>query len=210
MFAINKKMSQGEKGCLDGHFLIAMPGMDDERFERTVIFVCTHSKDGAMGFILNRPQPVQFQELLDSLDLDEAEKATISSGVKKGESERAAPNFPIQLGGPVESGRGFVLHSGDYKSQGTIPVNDDLCLTATVDILRAIKEGRGPERGIMLLGYAGWAPGQLENEIAANTWLSCPGQDDIVFDQDHSGKYDRVLAHMGIQPAMLSNQAGHA
>jgi len=209
MFGIDKQMSQGERGCLDGHFLIAMPGMDDERFERTVIFVCAHSKDGAMGFILNRPQPVQFQDLLDSLDLDEAEKATVSSGLSADVNDSAS-NFPIQLGGPVETGRGFVLHSDDYQSQATIPVNDDLCLTATVDILRAIKAGHGPQRGIMLLGYAGWAPGQLESEIAANTWLSCPGQDDIVFDQDHSGKYDRVLAHMGIQPAMLSNQAGHA
>jgi putative transcriptional regulator len=209
MFGINKKLSRGTRGCLDGHFLIAMPGMNDERFERAVIFVCAHSEDGAMGFILNRPQPLQFQELLDSLNLDGGEELGDRPGSKQDVSDHAR-NFPIQIGGPVDSGRGFVLHSGDYMSESTIPVNDDLCLTATVDILRAIKEGHGPERGIMLLGYAGWAPGQLESEIAANTWLSCPGRDDLVFDQDHSGKYDRVLASMGIQPAMLSNQAGHA
>ncbi|MEM5473700.1 YqgE/AlgH family protein [Hoeflea sp. AS60] len=209
MFGIEKKLSRGNRGCLDGHFLIAMPGMNDERFERSVIFVCAHSDDGAMGFIVNRPQPLQFHELLDSLDLGSQGKSTDHHGLKENTGD-SARDFPIQLGGPVDSGRGFVLHSDDYMSGSTIPVTDDLCLTATVDILRAIKEGRGPERGIMLLGYAGWAPGQLENEIAANTWLSCPGRDDLVFDQDHSGKYDRVLAHMGIHPAMLSNQAGHA
>ena len=209
MFGIDKQLSRGSRGCLDGHFLIAMPGMQDERFERTVVFVCAHSEDGAMGFILNRPQPLQFQELLDNLDLDKNEKSK-DRPIGDAEVSDRARDFPIQLGGPVESGRGFVLHSDDYTSQATMPVNDDLCLTATVDILRAIKDGHGPQRGIMMLGYAGWAPGQLESEIAGNTWLSCPGQDDIVFDRDYSGKYDRVLAHMGIQPAMLSNQAGHA
>jgi putative transcriptional regulator len=209
MIGIEKQLSRASRGCLDGHFLIAMPGMDDERFERTVIFVCAHSEDGAMGFILNRPQPVQFQELLDNLDIEKGGGDKEHDSLKSALSDRAR-DFPIQLGGPVDSGRGFVLHSDDYMSESTMPVNDDLCLTATVDILRAIKEGRGPRRGIMLLGYAGWAAGQLESEIAANTWLSCPGRDDIVFDQDHSGKYDRVLAHMGIHPAMLSNQSGHA
>lgn len=209
MLGIEKQLSRASRGCLDGHFLIAMPGMDDERFERTVIFVCAHSQDGAMGFILNRPQPVQFQELLDNLDIEKGGGDKEHDSLTNAVGDRAR-DFPIQLGGPVDSGRGFVLHSDDYMSESTMPVNDDLCLTATVDILRAIKEGRGPKRGIMLLGYAGWAAGQLESEIAANTWLSCPGQDDIVFDQDHSGKYDRVLAHMGIHPAMLSNQSGHA
>lgn len=209
MVGIEKQLSRASRGCLDGHFLIAMPGMNDERFERTVIFVCAHSEDGAMGFILNRPQPVQFHELLDNLDLDSGD-GTKERGSLKDDVSECARDFPIQLGGPVDAGRGFVLHSDDYMSESTMPVNEDLCLTATVDILRAIKEGRGPRRGIMLLGYAGWAAGQLETEIAANTWLSCPGRDDLVFDQDHSGKYDRVLAHMGIHPAMLSNQAGHA
>lgn len=209
MVGIEKQLSRSSRGCLDGHFLIAMPGMNDERFERTVIFVCAHSEDGAMGFILNRPQPVQFHELLDNLDLDSGDGTKERDSLKDDVSE-CARDFPIQLGGPVDAGRGFVLHSDDYMSESTMPVNEDLCLTATVDILRAIKEGRGPRRGIMLLGYAGWAAGQLETEIAANTWLSCPGRDDLVFDQDHSGKYDRVLAHMGIHPAMLSNQAGHA
>ncbi|WP_425497637.1 YqgE/AlgH family protein [Hoeflea ulvae] len=180
--------------------------MEDERFERTVIFVCAHSEEGAMGFILNRPQPVRFHELVERLELD-SPKQSHKRPVIKGDT---APDFPIQFGGPLDVGRGFVLHSDDYMSQSTMPVNDDLCLTATVDILRAISQGLGPRRGIMLLGYAGWAPGQLEDEMSCNAWLSCPAHEDIVFDPDHSGKYDRVLAIMGIAPAMLSTQTGHA
>lgn len=207
MIGIEDHLSSRKRGCLDGHFLVAMPGMTDERFERTVIFVCAHSEDGAMGFILNKPQPMSFDELVESLNLDSRRKGR---PMQANEAAPCARDFPIQLGGPLDSGRGFVLHSDDYMSQSTMPVNDELCLTGTVDILRAIKEGRGPVRGIMLLGYAGWAPGQLESEMAANAWLSCPAQDDIVFDPDHSTKYERVLAHMGVSPAMLSTQAGHA
>lgn len=209
MDGIKSHLTRRKRGCLDGHFLIAMPGMNDERFERSVIFVCAHSDEGAIGFILNRPQPLQFAELLENLDLDRRPRSTDGPTAEDSVSD-CARDFPIQLGGPVDAGRGFVLHSDDYMSQSTMPVNDDVCLTATVDILRAIKEGHGPRRGIMLLGYAGWAPGQLENEVSANVWLSCPARDDLVFDQDHSGKYDRVLSHMGITPAMLSIQAGHA
>ncbi|KGF67746.1 hypothetical protein LL06_20605 [Hoeflea sp. BAL378] len=209
MLGIEDHLSRRDRGCLDGHFLVAMPGMTDERFERTVIFVCAHSQNGAMGFILNRPQPLSFEDLVQNLDLDGRVQPRGRPARKIGMSE-CARDFPIQLGGPLDSGRGFVLHSDDYISQSTMPVNDDLCLTATVDILRAIKDGCGPRRGIMLLGYAGWAPGQLENEIFANAWLSCPASDDIVFDPDHTTKYDRVLASMGISAAMLSTEAGHA
>lgn len=209
MFGIEDHLSRRKRGCLDGHFLLAMPGMNDERFERTVIFVCAHSEDGAMGFILNRPQPLNFEDLVESLDLDSQQRRKAGASCMLGISE-CARDFPIQLGGPVDTGRGFVLHSDDYISESTMPVNDELCLTATIDILRAIKEGRGPERGIMLLGYAGWGPGQLEAEMAANSWLSCPARDDIVFDRDHLTKYDRVLGHMGVSPAMLSIEAGHA
>lgn len=210
MLEIHDHMSRRTRGCLDGHFLIAMPGMTDPRFERTVIFVCAHSEDGAMGFILNRPQPLRFSELVENLDLDSHKRRSGSNKSRKVGVSDCARDFPIQLGGPVDTGRGFVLHSDDYMSESTMPVNDDLCLTATVDILRAIKDGQGPERGIMLLGYAGWGPGQLEQEMAANAWLSCPARDDIVFDLDHSAKYNRVLAHMGVTPAMLSTETGHA
>lgn len=202
------KSADSKRGCLDGHFLIAMPGMNDERFIRTVIFVCAHSEDGAMGFVLNRAQQISFPELVQTLGLD-------SRPTRKGVSDRqgicqGSIDFPVLSGGPVDPGRGFVLHSDDYISPATMPVNDDLCLTATVDILRAIKDGEGPLRGILMLGYAGWGPGQLESEIAANSWLSCPARDDLVFDQELEGKYDRVLAMMGVAPAMLSTQSGHA
>jgi putative transcriptional regulator len=198
-------LSFRERGCLDGHFLIAMPNMPDERFHRTVVFICAHSDDGAMGFIINRPQGMRFSELIGKLDLENSARIS-AAGSASGEPVE----FPVLSGGPVDTGRGFVLHTDDYHSQSTMPVSDELCLTATVDILRAINEGRGPERGIMLLGYAGWAPGQLEEEMAANSWLSCPASDEIVFDAFTDDKYERVLEMMGVKPAMLSMQAGHA
>jgi putative transcriptional regulator len=205
MTKTEEHVSLRERGCLDGHFLIAMPNMADERFHRTVVFICAHSDDGAMGFIINRPQGMCFSELIGKLDLEKS--ARISSS---GSSSGKPADLPVLSGGPVDTGRGFVLHTDDYHSQSTMPVSEELCLTATVDILRAINEGRGPERGIMLLGYAGWAPGQLEEEMAANSWLSCPANDELVFDSMTDDKYERVLEMMGVKPAMLSMQAGHA
>lgn len=199
------QLSTRERGCFDGHFLVAMPGMDDERFERTVIFICAHSEDGAMGFVINRQQGMGFDELIKKLEMDKPGR-DISAVAPAGEPV----DFPVLAGGPVDPGRGFVLHSDDYQSQSTMPVSDELCLTATVDILQAINEGRGPLRGIMLLGYAGWGPGQLEEEVAANSWLSCPATEDIVFDLATDDKYNRVLKLMGVAPEMLSLQAGHA
>jgi Putative transcriptional regulator len=209
MIRMENHDDQRKRGCLDGHFLVAMPGMADERFARTVVFICAHSEDGAMGFVLNRPQGMDFDELISKLGI-EAREAALEMHRPDVEPRVGTTDVPVLAGGPVETGRGFVLHSDDYVCQSTIPVSDDLCLTATVDILRAIREGHGPEKGIMLLGYAGWAPGQLESEMAANVWLSCPASDDLVFDRDYSDKYDRVLAMMGVSPAMLSMQSGHA
>ena len=191
-----------QRGYLDGQLLLAMPGMLDANFERTVIYVCAHSEDGAMGFILNRARDMSFPDLLVQLDLMEAEDA-----IRLPEHTR---DLPVQIGGPVDTGRGFVLHSHDYLADSTIPVSNELCLTATTDILRAISGGKGPRLATMMLGYASWAPGQLEDEIARNGWLTCPPYDEIVFDRNLSGKYDRVLASMGINPAMLSCTAGHA
>ena len=191
-----------ERGFLDGQFLIAMPGMLDKNFERTVVYICAHSEDGAMGFIINRSQQLSFSDVLLHLDLvgeDEIIRLPVDTR-----------DFPIRSGGPVESGRGFVLHSDDYISESSIPVSDDICLTATLDIVRAISRGHGPERGLMMLGYAGWGAGQLENEITANGWLTCPAQEEMIFDTGLDDKYDRVLATMGITPAMLSTEAGHA
>jgi putative transcriptional regulator len=200
--AMSVLKNRRERGFLDGHFLIAMPGMLDQNFERTVVYICAHSDDGAMGFIINRPQQLSFSDVLLHLDLVEEDEVIRLPGDTR--------NFPIRAGGPVESGRGFVLHSDDYLSESSIPVSDAICLTATLDIVRAISRGRGPERGLMMLGYAGWGAGQIENEIAANGWLTCPALEDMIFDTGLDDKYDRVLASMGIAPAMLSTEAGHA
>lgn len=191
-----------ERGFLDGQFLIAMPGMQDGNFERTVVYVCAHSPAGAMGFIINRAQPISFPEILLHLKLvDQPEAIMLPSHTR---------DFPILGGGPVETGRGFVLHSDDYSSDSSIPVSDDISLTATLDIVRAIYDGRGPSRATMLLGYAGWGPGQLEAEVVANGWLNCPASEDLIFDTALEGKYDRALALLGVRPELLSREAGHA
>lgn len=191
-----------ERGFLDGQFLIAMPGMADANFSRTVVYICAHSDDGAMGFVINRPQPLSFSDVLLHLDLVGEDEVIRLPG--------STLDFPIHCGGPVESGRGFVLHSDDYMSESSIPVSDDICLTATLDIVRAISRGRGPQRGLMMLGYAGWGAGQIESEIGANGWLSCPAQEELIFDTNLDSKYERALGLMGITPAMLSSEAGHA
>lgn len=191
-----------ERGCLDGQFLIAMPGIFDENFNRTVIYVCAHSPAGAMGFILNRRQPITFPEILMHLKMIDRNDAIMLP--------QKTRDFPIQTGGPVETGRGFVLHTDDYHGESSIPVSEDICLTATLDIVRAISDGGGPRRATMLLGYAGWAGGQLETEIANNGWLHCPASEELIFDSKLDDKYERALALMGISPAMLSTEAGHA
>lgn len=200
--AMSVLKNRRERGFLDGQFLIAMPGMLDKNFERTVVYICAHSDDGAMGFVINRPQQMSFTDVLLHLQL-----------VEEDEVIRLPPrtiDFPIRSGGPVESGRGFVLHSDDYSSESSIPVSDDISLTATLDIVRAISRGEGPKRGLLMLGYAGWGAGQLENEIVSNGWLTCPASEDLIFDTPVEAKYDRALALMGVTPAMLSMEAGHA
>ena len=200
--AMSVLKNKRERGFLDGQFLIAMPGMADANFARTVVYICAHSDDGAMGFVINRPQQLSFSDVLLHLDLIGEDEVIRMPG--------STLDFPIRSGGPVESGRGFVLHSDDYLSESSIPVSDDICLTATLDIVRAISRGRGPQRGLMMLGYAGWGAGQIENEIGANGWLSCPAQEDLIFDTNLDSKYERALGLMGINPAMLSAEAGHA
>ena len=200
--AISVLKNKRERGFLDGQFLIAMPGMADANFARTVVYICAHSEDGAMGFVINRPQQLSFSDVLLHLDLVGEDEVIRLPG--------STLNFPIRCGGPVESGRGFVLHSDDYLSESSIPVSDDICMTATLDIVRAISRGRGPQRGLMMLGYAGWGAGQIENEIGANGWLTCPAQEELIFDTNLDNKYERALGLMGITPAMLSTEAGHA
>jgi putative transcriptional regulator len=199
-----KATSPDAGSYLDGQLLIAMPVMEDERFARSVIYVCAHSSEGAMGIIVNRPAgSIDFPELLAQLDIiDKAD------GIKLPES---AETMKVLKGGPVETGRGFVLHSSDFFIQdATLPIDDGICLTATVDILRAIAQGGGPKHAILALGYAGWAPGQLETEIQHNGWLHCAADDDLVFGGDIEAKYQRALTKIGIEPGMLSNEAGHA
>lgn len=191
-------------GYLDGHLLVAMPGMSDERFERTVVYLCAHSPEGAMGIVVNRPSAdMSLPDLLVQLDVVPAE-AAIRLPARVGEMK-------VMMGGPVETSRGFVLHTPDFFiDQSTLAIDGGICLTATVDILRALARGDGPDRAMFALGYAGWGAGQLESEIQRNGWLSCPADPDIVFGVGFDTKYDSALRFMGIDPAMLSPVAGNA
>ncbi len=181
---------------LAGQMLIAMPGIGDPRFERAVVYVCGHSDDGAMGLIVNKPvDNITFPELLEQLGID----AELPRQIR------------VLFGGPVETGRGFVLHSGDYHVTGsTLQVTDEIGLTATVEILEEIAEGEGPKQSLLALGYAGWAPGQLEEEILANGWLQCRPELELLFGSGDENKWERALALLGIDPAQLSGDAGRA
>jgi putative transcriptional regulator len=189
---------------LDGKLLIAMPGIGDPRFERSVIFLCAHSSEGAMGIVVNKVAPnITFSELLERLEVLPAKgQIRLPPSVSK---------IPVQFGGPVETGRGFVLHSSDYYSADTtLPISDKVGLTATLDVLRAIAQGHGPKRSLLALGYAGWGPGQLENEIQRNGWLHCDSDEDVVFRLENEQKYAAALKKIGVDPRMLSTDAGHA
>ena len=193
-----------ESRYLDGQFLVAMPGMADDRFARAVIYVCAHSAEGAMGIVLNRPaSDLNFPDLLVQLDIvPEAERISLPKRVGR---------MQVLMGGPVETSRGFVLHSPDfYIDQSTLPIDDSVCLTATIDILRAIARGEGPENAVLALGYAGWGAGQLETEIQQNGWLNCPADAELIFGASVDARYELALRRIGINPAMLSTEAGHA
>jgi putative transcriptional regulator len=195
-----------DEGFLDGKLLLAMPSMSDPRFHRAVIYMCAHSADGAMGIVINHPAPsITFANLLEQLGIisdDDDESAAIRLPVKE---------MTIHTGGPVEMGRGFVLHTTDYYSaDSTLTIDDTVSLTATVDILRAIAAGEGPTRSLLALGYAGWAPGQLEREIQTNGWLVCPADRDLVFDSEIGKRYDLAMAKLGIHPSFLVSDAGNA
>jgi len=182
---------------LCGKLLIAMPGVEDPRFEKSVIFICAHSEEGSMGLIVNKPAPdLRLKDLLEQLD--------ISPGHESG-------GMPVHFGGPVEHGRGFVLHSGEYMiPNSTLRVDGHFGMTATLDILKAMAKGGGPARRILALGYAGWESGQLEDELQHNDWLTCDASPDIVFSRDDKGKWMAALASLGINPVMLSSEAGRA
>jgi putative transcriptional regulator len=192
------------RGYLDGQMLIAMPAMADERFARSLIYICAHSSEGAMGIIVNHPAPnIRFPDLLVQLEVIPASERILLPG--------RAEQVKVLKGGPVETGRGFVLHSADFFIENsTLPIDDEICLTATLDILKAIARGDGPSNAILALGYAGWAPGQLEQEIQQNGWLHCAADTELIFGKDVEHKYERALAKIGIGLGMLSSEAGHA
>jgi putative transcriptional regulator len=198
----SEKASQ--RGYLDGQMLIAMPTMRDERFARTLIYVCAHSSEGAMGIVVNQAAGnINFPDLLVQLEVIPAAdliQLPTRAGIVK-----------VLKGGPVETGRGFVLHSSDFFIENsTLPIDEGICLTATLDILKAIARGEGPLSAVLALGYAGWAPGQLETEIQENGWLHCSADTELIFGTDIDAKYEKALHKIGIHLGMLSSEAGHA
>src|SRR6266852_2628034 len=199
-----KKGAGPARGYLDGQMLIAMPTMRDERFARTLIYVCAHSSEGAMGIVVNQPATnVNFPDLLVQLEVIPAADLI--------QLPTRAGTVKVLKGGPVETGRGFVLHSSDFFIENsTLPIDEGICLTATLDILKAIARGEGPLSAVLALGYAGWAPGQLETEIQENGWLHCSADPDLIFGGDLVHKYERALKKLGIHAGMLSSEAGHA
>lgn len=188
---------------LCGKFLIAMPGMGDARFDKSVIYICAHSNEGAMGFIINQtldnPKVPDFLCQLEIITKEE-----------RNQLPDKALNKLMNSGGPVEPGRGFVLHSPDFISESTVQVDGNICLTATLEILRAIAIGSGPEASFLALGYSGWSAGQLEDEIASNGWLIADAKEDLIYDTNNQTKYTRSLRLLGIDEALLSSSSGHA
>ena len=183
---------------LNGKLLIAMPGMGDPRFDHSVIFMCTHSDEGAMGLIVNKPSSdLRFDEVLDQFDIA---------------SDPEVKPIRVHFGGPVEYGRGFVLHSRDYTrdEEATMEVGSDYGMTASIEILEDIAQGLGPADCLLAMGYAGWGPGQLEGEIMRNGWLVADASRDIVFGAKDKLKWQRALEAMGINPLLLSSEGGRA
>ncbi len=182
---------------LTGKMLIAMPGMADPRFEHSVVFLCAHSDDGAMGLVVNKPTgDLRLRDVLEQLS------------ITPGDDLR---NIAVHFGGPVEHGRGFVLHDYGYHSAvSTLDVNEQFAMTATLDILEDLADGRGPAHVIMALGYAGWGPGQLESEIAENGWLTCEADKRLVFETPDADKWEAALKTLGVSALTLSADAGRA
>ena len=186
-----------DAGFLSGQLLIAMPGISDPRFERSLILVCAHDEHHAMGLAVNRPvEGLSIPDLLERLDI---------------KSEIRAPRDLVLIGGPVERERGFVLHTDDYAGEHSIGVSPGLTLTATRDVLEALAQASGhPRRSLLALGYAGWGAGQLEHELRENVWLTCDADEALIFSGDHEAKWTRALAKLGIDPQFLSSNAGRA
>lgn len=189
---------------LKGHLLVAMPGMEDNRFSRTVILICNHDADGAMGFILNhKVQSPTFNEILEELEVER-------QSVPENEFDAELPEVDVFSGGPVEQGRGFVVHSLDFSTKSSVRVGDLACVTATLDALKVLVSPARPQHYVMLLGYSGWGKGQLEEEIAQNGWLTLPASRKLLFQTRYESIYEAALSAMGISEASLSSNAGHA
>lgn len=181
---------------LTGQFLMAMPSIGDDRFDRTLIYLCAHTPERAMGLVINKPHTdLDFEGLLAQLDI---------------EVDSISQDITVHAGGPVEPGRGFVLHSADYVQDSSLVVSETVALTATVDVLKGLAIGKGPRNAMLALGYAGWSAGQLDEELANNAWLTAPGDDEILFNTDAEQKYPRAMAMLGVDLSMLSTEAGHA
>jgi putative transcriptional regulator len=187
---------KSEVGYLAGQFLVAMPGMMDPRFHRAVIYMCAHTAESAMGLVVNKPmQDLKFADILENLNI---------------KPRQPCDAIIVRRGGPVERQRGFVLHSADYQREGTLVLDGEVALSATTEVLKAIADGTGPKQNLMALGYAGWGPGQLDDEIKRNAWLSVPGDSRLLFSGTFTTMWEDALAKLGIAPHMLSSQAGRA
>ena len=188
-------MNEPKDLYLTGDLLIAMPEMLDPRFRKSVIYICTHGPEGAMGLVINKPiEEITFDEVLEQFNIDAC----------------GASNIEVMNGGPVESSRGFVLHSPDYIQKETLVICKNFALTATIDILEAVARGDGPQKQLLALGYAGWGPGQLDAEILNNGWLNVRADDEIVFQSEHIEKWNCAMTKIGVDPSILSGKVGHA
>ncbi|MEM6780946.1 MAG: YqgE/AlgH family protein [Pseudomonadota bacterium] len=193
-------MVDENKGYLAGQVLLAMPGMGDTRFNRAVIYICAHDKNGAMGLVINHIVPgLKFGSLLKELNV--ATDITIPSDIV---------TLPVINGGPVETARGFLLHSKDFKHDDTVDINESFSLTGTVDALKEVASGQGPKDMVFTLGYAGWSAGQLDQELHQNAWLTCEASRDLIFDTAPHDMWDAAVGHIGVDPSLLSLNSGHA
>ncbi len=193
-------MTSKDESYLAGKLLLAMPGMGDTRFYKSVIYICAHDDEGAMGLVINHPlESVAFDELLAELKIT----ADIEVDLK-------ALEVPVVRGGPVEGARGFLLHSSDFKNPDTVKVDDQIFVTGTLDALKDVARGAGPERRLFVLGYAGWTAGQLDQELQQNAWLIVDADPDLVFDGEAEDKWERAVKKLGIEPSMLSASGGSA
>ncbi len=190
-------MGKHSSDLLVGKLLLATPQMGDPRFEKAVIFVCAHDENGAMGLVLNQLMPdFGFTNLLEQLGIETNKEQAIK--------------VPVMLGGPVETARGFLLHGADYKLKDTVAINDNFSVTATLDCLKSVAEGKGPEEMIFMLGYAGWGAGQLEDELKDNAWLVTDAENSLIFDTQTPQLWERAVQTLGIEPTFLTTHAGNA